>query len=168
MDSVCIGEYFSGDGAEAAHTNVVLGPKSGPVGAAFIQGLANPKPGHLPFLVVMRPGVAVKPFTLFVNKADIRGKQHETATWGAAQAGVAQGIWETVESGVLEEDQVDEILVLACVWVDWRASDLGLVYANNRVAVRGAVERALRGSPSLAEVADAAVGGWNPFYRPAG
>ena len=54
--------------------------------------LATPRAGHVAFVAAVRPGVAVRPFTLFVNKAAIEGERHARLTWGAAQAGVAAGV----------------------------------------------------------------------------
>ena len=90
--SLEIGEAFVGDGAEAAHVNTVLGPREGPAGVAWATALATPSAGHAPFVVVLRPGLPVKPPTLFVNKAAIAGEGHAKLTWGAAQAGVAGGV----------------------------------------------------------------------------
>jgi 5,6,7,8-tetrahydromethanopterin hydro-lyase len=161
---IYIGEYFAGGGANAAHINIVAGPRAGPVGAAFIGTLASPRPGHIPFLTVAQPSVPIKPYTLFVNKAELRGEQHERATWGAAQAGVARGIMEAEH--VLPEGAADNWVIIASVWVDWTANDLDTVYANNREASRGALARALRNEPRLDEVRVAASAPFNPFYTP--
>ena len=64
-----IGEAFSGSGFNAAHINTVLGAKGGPVETAWATALATPRAGHAAFVTVIRPDVAVKPLTLFVNKA---------------------------------------------------------------------------------------------------
>ena len=66
-----VGEGFAGSGPDAAHVNTVLGPKDGPVGTAWATALATPRTGHVPFVVVLRPNLAVKPMTLFVNKAAV-------------------------------------------------------------------------------------------------
>jgi 5,6,7,8-tetrahydromethanopterin hydro-lyase len=87
--AVLIGEGFAGDGAEAAHINVVFGDRAGPVSTAWATALETPSADHTPFVAVLRPGVPVKPLTLLVNKAAIAGAEHSTLTWGAAQAGVA-------------------------------------------------------------------------------
>ncbi len=71
-----LGEAFIGEGANAAHVNTVLGPRDGPVGTAWATALATPSAGHAPFVVVLQPGVPVKPFTLFVNKARIESDGH--------------------------------------------------------------------------------------------
>ncbi|HLX89626.1 MAG TPA: formaldehyde-activating enzyme, partial [Acidimicrobiales bacterium] len=62
------GESFVGSGPDAAHVNTVLGAKGGPMETAFTLALATPRQGHAAFVVVVRPNLPVKPFTLFVNK----------------------------------------------------------------------------------------------------
>ena len=91
MSEVQIGESFIGDGVDAAHVNTVLGERGGPVGTAWATALATPRAGHVPFVAVVQPGLAVQPMTLFVNKAPIEPGRHADLTWGAAQAGVAAG-----------------------------------------------------------------------------
>src|SRR6476660_6972622 len=101
-----VGESFAGSGPNAAHINTVLGAKDGPVGTAWATALATPRLGHAPFVVVVRPNVAVKPFTLFVNKAAIDGEaneRHAQLTWGAAQAGIAAGVVAALEKGIVPE-----------------------------------------------------------------
>ena len=43
-----IGESFIGSGPNAAHINVMIGPRSGPVGNAWAGALSSPTKGHLP------------------------------------------------------------------------------------------------------------------------
>ncbi len=93
-----IGEAYTGDGAEAAHVNVVIGDMS-VLGPSFAQAIANQGPGHAPFVTVLRPSLPVRPLTLFVNKATIADERHGNLTWGAAQAGVAVGMTDAVATG---------------------------------------------------------------------
>ena len=111
--STLIGESFAGSGPNAAHLNVVIGRKGGPVETAWMTSLATPRAGHVPFLVTLRPNLPVKPATLFVNKADVRGERHEALTWGAAQAGVAAGIAQAVAEGLIPSEDVDDLVVIA-------------------------------------------------------
>src|SRR5262245_22989601 len=90
-DVLRIGEGFEGSGANAAHVNLLLGTRAF-LGAAFAAAAANPGPGHIPFQVVLKPNLPVKPVTLFVAKAVLRNERHERFTWGPAQAGVAAGL----------------------------------------------------------------------------
>jgi 5,6,7,8-tetrahydromethanopterin hydro-lyase len=161
-----VGEAFVGSGAHAAHVNSVLGARGGPVETAWATALAMPRPGHVAFVCVVRPGLAVKPFTLFVNKAPLSGPDHERLTWGAAQAGVASGTLGAVADGVVPADQVDELLLIAAVWVDPGASDERAVYENNRRATREALEAGLHRAPDLGDLLAVAEEPWNPFFRP--
>ena len=164
--AVLIGESFIGDGAEAAHINTVLGHRSGPVGIAWATALATPSAGHTPFVAVLRPGIPVKPLTLFVNKAAISGTEHGTLTWGAAQAGVAGGVADALADGIIAADDADELVLIAAVWVNPAARDADLVYANNRAATKAALKAAARSQPSVADVLAARAEPANPFYRP--
>jgi 5,6,7,8-tetrahydromethanopterin hydro-lyase len=164
-----IGESYIGEGAEAAHVNTVFGERSGPVGAAWATALATPSSGHTPFVVVVVPGLPVKPMTLFVNKAPIAGDEHANLTWGAAQAGVAGGVADAVSEGILSAADADQNLLIAAVWVNPAARDADKVYANNRAATREALRGGAAGTPRVADVLAARGRPANPFYTsPAG
>jgi 5,6,7,8-tetrahydromethanopterin hydro-lyase len=160
-----IGEGFAGNGPNAAHVNTVLGHKDGPVGTAWATALATPRQGHVPFVVVLRPNMAVKPATLFVNKADIRSELHATLTWGAAQAGVAQGVLQAVAERIVPAGEVDYLVLLAAVWVDWAAEDEEEVYANNLRATREALAAGAEGRPRVEDLLAAEGELENPFFR---
>ncbi len=160
-----VGESFAGSGPDAAHVNVVLGRKGGPVETAWATALATPRQGHVPFVVVVRPNFPVKPLTLFVNKADVRGDRHAALTWGAAQAGVARGILAAVAAGTVPAAHVDEVLLIAAVWVDWAAADEERVYANNAEATEAALAAASEGRPALEELLAVRAEPQNPFFR---
>ena len=161
-----IGESYIGEGAEAAHVNIVLGERSGPVGAAWATALATPSAGHTPFVAVLIPGLPVKPMTLFVNKAAIANDEHGNLTWGAAQAGVAGGVADAVSEGIVSEADADQNLIIAAVWVNPAAADAEKVYANNRTATREALRAGAAGTPRVADVLAARGRPANPFYTP--
>ena len=160
-----IGESFAGSGPNAAHLNVVIGRKGGPVETAWMTSLATPRAGHVPFLVTLRPNLPVKPATLFVNKADVRGERHETLTWGAAQAGVAAGIAQAVAEDLVPPEEVDDLVVIAAVWVNWTADDEEAVFENNRRSTFEAVLNAVRGLPEVDQVVAEAGEPWNAYFR---
>jgi 5,6,7,8-tetrahydromethanopterin hydro-lyase len=164
VERTLIGEAFEGAGSNAAHVNVVLGRKGGPVETAWATALATPRQGHIPFVVVLQPSLPVKPLTLFVNKADIRGDRHADLTWGPAQAGVARGVLAAARAGIVPAADVEELLLIAAVWVDWAADDETAVYENNAESTRRALEAAVAAKPSLDELL-AAGEPWNPFFR---
>jgi 5,6,7,8-tetrahydromethanopterin hydro-lyase len=158
-----IGEGFAGEGADSAHVNTVLGARGGPAEAAFATALAQPAPGHTPYLVVLRPGLPVKPFTLFVNKATVASESHGKLTWGAAQAGIAQGVAESVLAGVIPRARVDELVLIAAVWVAPTARDEEAVYRNNLAATRAALAAGAAREPRLENVLAAASAPENPY-----
>lgn len=163
-----IGESFVGSGPNAAHINVMVGPKTGPVGHAWAGALSSPTRGHLPFMVVLQPGVPVKPMTAFINKADLRGDTHESMTWGAAQAGVAKGVQEALLEGILPAESENDWCVICAVWVNWSADDADEVFANNYAAAKGAVKAAMGLEPKLEVVREAAKHVHNPYFTPKG
>jgi 5,6,7,8-tetrahydromethanopterin hydro-lyase len=159
-----LGESFVGAGADAAHVNTILGRRGGPVETSFATALATPRDGYVAFMAVIRPGLPVKPFTLFVNKAPLSSPRHSTLTWGAAQAGVASGVLGAVQGGVISRDEVDDLLLIAAVWVDPEADDESVVYKNNRHATRQALENGARRLPMLDDLLAVADAPENPFY----
>ena len=145
--------------------NTVLGRKGGPVETAWATALATPRQGHVPFVVVLRPNLPVKPLTLFVNKADVRGDRHAALTWGAAQAGVARGVLDAVADDVVPAAEVNDLLLVAAVWVDWAAEDEDEVYAGNVEATHGALSASARGEPAIDALLALRAEPENPFFR---
>jgi 5,6,7,8-tetrahydromethanopterin hydro-lyase len=165
VSQVLIGEGFAGQGPNAAHINTVLGLRDGPVGTAWATALATPRAGHASFVVVVQPTMPVKPPTLFVNKAEIRGDQHGLLHWGAAQAAIARGVLESVAEGTIPPGEVEELALIVAVWVDWAASDEEEVFANNLEATRAALSSAAEGRPRLEDLLAIASEPANPFFR---
>ena len=125
----------SGDEGRSALTG-------GPVETAWVTALATPRERHVAFVATVAPGIAVRPFTLFVNKAAITGERHAALTWGAAHAGVAAGVMEAVAEGTIAEGAVPELLLVVAAWVNPEASDESAVFANNKEATLGRFGRA--------------------------
>ena len=132
---------------------------------AWATALATPRQGHVPFVVVVRPSFPVKPATLFVNKADLRGDRHAALTWGAAQAGVARGVLDAVAEGIIPASEVNDLLLIAAVWVDWAAADEEAVYAANAEATRAALSGSVEGEPAVDELLALRSEPANPFFR---
>src|SRR5215469_18409444 len=122
-----IGEAFEGAGGDAAHINLILGPKA-ELGASYAIAAASPGPGHIPFQAVVKPNLPAKPATLFIAKSVLKDEGHERMTWGPAQAGVAAGITEALLKGVLPPEAGDDWVAIALVWVDPAADDAEAVF----------------------------------------
>ncbi|HEX4180363.1 MAG TPA: formaldehyde-activating enzyme [Caulobacteraceae bacterium] len=163
---ILIGEGFEGGGANAAHINLILGPKA-VLGGAFAAAAANPGPGHIPFQAVLKPNLPAKPATLFVAKSVLKDAHHETMTWGPAQAGVAAGVTQALLDEVLPPEAEDGWLAIALVWIDPKAAKAQQVYANNLKATYAACQRAMTiGWPDRQALAEGVANVSNPFFTP--
>ena len=162
-----IGEGFVGEGANAAHINVVLGLRDGPVGTAWATALATPREGHVPFVAVAQPNIPVVPFTLFVNKAAIANDRHGELTWGAAQAGVAAGVGLAHQAWMFDgnPEYVDSLVLIVAVWVNPSAEHAEVVFANNRDATFAALQQARDAGPDIGQALAAMADPSNPYFR---
>jgi len=139
-----IGEAWSGEVPDGSHINVVLARRGSPTAAAAAGALASPRPGHTPFLACLSPGVVVRPVTIVVNKSPIEGDAGVgPITWGAAQLGIAQGVLDAVDEGLIDAAEAGDVVVLVAAWVDPGAGDQTAVKAANRSAMRDAIADAL-------------------------
>ncbi|HEV3211781.1 MAG TPA: formaldehyde-activating enzyme [Acidimicrobiales bacterium] len=161
-----LGEAFCGAGPEAAHVNTVLGAKGGPVEAAWVTALATPRKGHVAFVVAAQPSLAVKPMTLFVNKATIATDDHAALTWGPAQAGVASGVLDAVADGTVPAALADELVLIVAVWLSAEARDADAVYGCNREATHASLRAGALGHPTPGDVLAVREDPYNAYWLP--
>ena len=107
--TMATGEALVGEGNEVAHIDLLLGSKSGPVGAAFANALVSESEGHTNLLAVVTANLAAKPDTLMTNKVTIKGEKQAVQLFGPAQAAVARAVVASVDEGVIPKDQVDDL-----------------------------------------------------------
>ncbi len=162
-----IGEAWSGEAPNGSHVNVVIGARGSATGAAIAGALGNPRPGHLPFLVCCGPGVLVRPATVLVNKAPHASAEHERLFYGAVQLGVAQGVLDAVDEGLLPPVLCADLSLLVPVWLDPAATDETAVRLANRAATRAALLNAVHPPDAhrVREVAAGRDGATNDYYR---
>lgn len=147
-----VGEALAGEGPEVAHIDLVVGTRGSAVEQAFVNALASPAQGHTPLLAVLEPNLPAKPSTLMVNKVTIKGVKQAVLLYGPAQAAVAKAVMDCVSDGILPEEEVEEIMIIVSVFLEWDASDKKKVYDNNYLATRFAIERAVSGKPNAKEI----------------
>lgn len=160
-----IGGASAGSGPNAARVDVLVGRRGGALESAWATALATPRQGHRILVAELRPGLAVRPATLFVGTAELRGDQHERLTTGPAHAAVAGGIARAVEEGLLPREDAADVLVIAASWVDAAADDEDQVFANQLAATYEAVAAAVHGTPTIDEVLAEARHPWNPHHH---
>ena len=164
-----LGEAWAGDVPNGSHINLAIGRRGSPTAAGIICQAGNTAPGHLPvYVCVGGAGNLVRPVTVFRNKVTIDDLDSRFAliTWGAAQLGVGQGVLYAVADGLLAPEQIDEIVLLAVVWVDPAAHDETAVRLANREAMRASIADAVAVSHAddLAYMQRIRETGRNAFY----
>jgi 5,6,7,8-tetrahydromethanopterin hydro-lyase len=150
--TLATGEALVGEGNEVAHIDLLLGSKSGPVGAAFANALVSESEGHTNLLAVVTANLAAKPDTLMTNKVTIKGAKQAVQLFGPAQAAVARAVVASVADGVIPKDQVDDLVIIVGVFIHWDAEDDKKIYDYNYEATKLAIARALNGEPSTDKV----------------
>src|SRR4026207_1903575 len=115
--SMYVGEALCGDGNEVAHIDLLIGDKSGPVGTAFANALANQSSGHNNLLAVLTPNLAVKPATVMITKVTIKGMKQAVQMFGPAQSAVAKAVADSVGAGVIPKDQAENLVIVCGVFI---------------------------------------------------
>lgn len=150
--SFYVGEALSGDGNEIAHIDLLIGDKSGPVGVAFANALANQSHGHSNLLAVLTPNVAVKPATVMITKVTIKGAKQAVQMFGPAQYAVAKAVADSVAAGVIPKDQAEKLCIVCGVFIHWEAADDKKIFQYNYDATKLAIARAMKNEPSADEM----------------
>ena len=144
-----IGEALIGDEPELAHVDLLIGDKDGPVGTAFASGLAQLSAGHTPLLSVIRPNLPPKPAALIVPKVTVKNMEQAAAIFGPAQNAVAKAVADSVAEGVIPKAEVENLVVIASVFIHPQARDYDAIYRYNYGATKLAVKRAMEGFPDI-------------------
>jgi len=170
-----VGEGFAGPPfSEIAHIDLLLGLKDGPVGRATERALAVARP-----LVLgpKDPGFAKsshrlkvineRPRTLLVPTVTVRGKKAAQLVYEDAAAGVNLAIEHSITQGFLPQGLLDEICLIANVFVHPAAAIRRRIKINNYKAMRGAIRKAVEGRPTVEELIREKAAARHPFrYAP--
>ena len=162
-----VGEALAGGESEVAHIDLMIGRKDGPVGEAYAKAKAAPSAGHEPLVAILEPNLIVKPITLIVPTVTIRGMRQASMVYGPAQAGVAKAVADSLANGIIPKDAVDDLIIIANVFVHPSAVNRHRVYINNYKAMRHAIRRAIEGRPTVEEIVENKDRAKHPFkYTP--
>jgi 4-hydroxy-tetrahydrodipicolinate synthase len=160
--TLCVGEGFAGPPfSEVAHIDLLMGWKDGPVGYALERARKEPRPGH-DLVVINR-----RPLTLLVPTVTVRGAKAKQLVYEEAASGVNLALEHAIARNNLPEVILDDICLIANVFVHPAASIRQRVKINNYKAMRGAIRKALEGRPTLDELLAEKEAARHPFrYAP--
>jgi 5,6,7,8-tetrahydromethanopterin hydro-lyase len=147
-----IGEALVGEGNEVAHIDLLIGDKTGPVGVAFANALANQSAGHSNLLAVLTPNLIAKPATVLITKVTIKGAKQAVQMFGPAQYAVAKAVADSVADGTIPSSQADDLVIVCGVFIHWEAKDNAKILKFNYEATKLSIQRAMKSSPSVAEI----------------
>jgi formaldehyde-activating enzyme len=162
-----VGEGFASPStAEVAHIDLSLGVKDGPVGRILQETLENSRPGHEPKIVKFN-GKEIEPRTLLVPTVLVRTVQQEKFVYEYAMNGVFKAIADSVKQGALPLGALDNLAMIAHVFVHPTASNPKRIEINNYKAMRYAIRKAIEGRPTLNELLERKESARHPFrYTP--
>ncbi len=152
INKVMVGESLVGEGNEVAHIDLIMGPRGSAVETAFCNALTNNKDGFTSLLAVVAPNLAVKPHTILFNKVTIKGAKQAVQMFGPAQYAVAKAVADSVADGTIPQAEADDVFICVGVFIHWEAADNKKIQDFNYKATKEAIERAVKGQPTPAEV----------------
>ena len=157
-----IGEGFAGPPLfELAHIDLLLGEQGGPVDKAIEQALGVAHPGHEVRIISKRPR------TLLVPTITVRSKKQEGHIYECASRGVIGAIEASIADGFLPEDALDDLVMIANVFVHPAAANRTRIEMNNYKAMRAAIRKAIEGRPTLEDLLQERQAARHPFrYAP--
>jgi len=139
-----------------AMPEILIGHVSGPVGQAFANMMGQTA-GHTRMFAIRACNQMVRPATMMVPKVTIKSSAYVDLFGGVVQSATADAVLDCVIEGVLPRDAIDELCILAMIWIDPRcatAPDLDRkdLYRTNYEATKIAITRAMKNEPTLDEL----------------
>jgi 5,6,7,8-tetrahydromethanopterin hydro-lyase len=141
----------------------MIGEKSGPVGVAFANALANQSAGHTNLLAVLTPNLICKPATVMITKFTMKGSKQVMQMFGPAQAAVAKAVADSVADGVIPASKADEYVIVCGVFIHSAAADDTKIYSYNYDATKLAIKNAMHGLPKIDEITSKKDSAKHPF-----
>ncbi len=152
IQKLLVGELLVGDGNEIAHIDLIIGPRGSAAETAFATALTNNKDGFTALLAVVAPNLMAKPSTVMFNKVTIKGAKQAVQMFGPAQHAVAKAVADSVADGTIPAEEADDLFICVGVFIHWQAEDDKKIQEFNYQATKEAIERAVTGKPTPAEV----------------
>jgi 4-hydroxy-tetrahydrodipicolinate synthase len=159
-----IGEGFAGPPFhEVAHIDLLIGIKNGPVGIALENAKKRQKDEANGTLRI----ICEKPITMLVPTVTVRTKKQAEHIYTYASKGVNLAIEKCIEDGILPKGILDNICMIANVFVHPAAANRHRIMFNNYKAMLHATKKALEERPSIEELLNEKESARHPFkYTP--
>ncbi|UCH90128.1 MAG: formaldehyde-activating enzyme [Thermoplasmata archaeon] len=159
-----VGEGFAGPPIyELAHIDLLIGVKDGPVGLALEEALERQDAENVNTLRI----ICEKPRTMLVPTVTVRTELQAEHIYTHATEGVNMAIEKSINDGVLPEGILEDICMIANVFVHPAAANRFRIKINNYKAMLHATRKALEERPSVEELLNEKECARHPFkYTP--
>jgi len=137
-----LGTGTEGQDSERTGIDLVVGPKSGPIGLAYARQLTHPRHGYEALTTIAEPNLMVRPSTLIVPTIELVNLRQASMVYGPTQAAAAKAIMDNVEEGIIPTQDLDSAVMIAKATVHPRALDRHQLYANVHKAMYKAIRMA--------------------------
>jgi 5,6,7,8-tetrahydromethanopterin hydro-lyase len=87
-----------------------------------------------------------------VNKVSIKGEAQAELMFGPVQAAIAKAVLDSVQENVIPASMVNELMIIASVYIHGSAKDKKKLYDYNYQATKSAISNAMKDSPTLDEL----------------
>ncbi len=144
-----VGEGFAGPPVyEVAHIDLLIGVNDGPVGLALDEALNTQTEQDEDRLRI----ICEKPKTLLVPTVTVRTKRQAEHMYEHAAKGVNLAIEKSIKDGILPQQILDDICMIANVFVHPAAANRHRIMFNNYKAMLHATKKALEERPTIEEL----------------
>jgi 4-hydroxy-tetrahydrodipicolinate synthase len=141
---ILLGSATEGEAAETVGIDLIVGPKSGPVGEAYARQLTHPSHGYEALTTIAEPNLTVKPSALIVPTVELANLRQASMVYGPTQAAVAKAILDNIEQKIIPLVALDREVMIAMATIHPRALDRHQLYGNVHAAADKAVKMAFR------------------------
>ncbi len=143
-NGILLGSATKGEAPETVGIDLIVGPKSGPVGEAYARQLTHPSHGYEALTTIAEPNLTVKPSALIVPTVELANLRQASMVYGPTQAAVAKAILDNIEQKIIPLVALDREVMIAMATIHPRALDRHQLYANVHAAADKAVKMAFR------------------------
>lgn len=144
----------TGPAGTAAEPEVAIGEMSGPMGVAFGNLLGDQVKGHSRVLAIMNTDIMVRPATIMVSKVTVKDSRYTNILMGTVQAAIANGVLDSVRSGVIPKEKANDLGIIVSVWLNPIVAeqddlDHKKLFEVHREATANAIRKAMANEPSI-------------------
>ena len=138
----------------AAEPEVAIGEMDGPFGAAFANLLGDQVKGHSRVLAILNTDVMVRPPTICVSKVTVDNARYTNILMGTVQYATAMGVLDSVRSGDIPKDKVNELGIIVSLWLNPSVAEIDnldhqILFDIHRKATAQAIHKAMAFEPSI-------------------